>query len=379
MKVIVISGKAQHGKDTAARYLKEALESDGYRVLITHYADLLKYICKSFFDWNGKKDEDGRSILQYVGTDIIRHKQPDYWVDFIVNILELFNDEWDYVLIPDCRFPNELYGITLPQFETTHLRVVRENFVSPLTPEQQQHESEIAMDNIKPDYCILNNGTLSDLRKNVVDWLVETNGLHQISLDEIVEDYPEKSLTILVDMDDTIENLLEAWVDYLNFKNGVDVSPEDINEWDITRAYPMLSEEQIFEPLYDHDFWYTVTPKEGAADVLQQLINDGHRVLIVTSSYLESLRSKMMSVLFNYFPFLCWDDVIVTAHKQLIKGDVMIDDGAHNLEGGDYAKLLMDAPHNKYYDAEANGMMRVHNWEEIYKVIEGLKNKHKEF
>lgn len=372
MKVIVISGKAQHGKDTTARYLKEALESDGYRVLITHYADLLKYICKSFFDWNGKKDEAGRSILQYVGTDIIRHKQPDYWVDFVVNILELFNDEWDYVLIPDCRFPNELYGIMLPQFETTHLRVVRDNFVSPLTPEQQQHESEVAMDDIVPDYYIHNDGTLSDLRKKVVDWLIEVNGLHQMSLRE-VEDVPAKRLTILVDMDDTIENLLEAWVDYLNFKNGVDVSPEDIDEWDITRVYPMLSKEQIFEPLYDHNFWYTVTPKEGAANVLRRLIDDGHRVLIVTSSYLESLRSKMMSVLFNYFPFIGWDDVIVTAHKQLIKGDVMIDDGVHNLEGGDYTKLLMDMPHNRYYDAEANGMVRVHNWEEIYNVIEGLK------
>ena len=45
MKVITISGKAQNGKDTTAGLLKAALEADGYKVLITHYADLLKYIC----------------------------------------------------------------------------------------------------------------------------------------------------------------------------------------------------------------------------------------------------------------------------------------------------------------------------------------------
>ena len=48
MKVITISGKAQNGKDTTAGLLKSALEADGYKVLITHYADLLKYICKQF-------------------------------------------------------------------------------------------------------------------------------------------------------------------------------------------------------------------------------------------------------------------------------------------------------------------------------------------
>ena len=40
MKVITISGKAQNGKDTTAGLLKAALEADGYKVLITHYADL---------------------------------------------------------------------------------------------------------------------------------------------------------------------------------------------------------------------------------------------------------------------------------------------------------------------------------------------------
>ena len=29
----------------------------------------------------------------------------------------------------------------------------------------------------------------------------------------------------------------------------------------------------------------------------------------------------------------------------------------------------MSAPHNKNYDAEANGMIRVDNWETIYKIV----------
>ena len=56
----------------------------------------------------------------------------------------------------------------------------------------------------------------------------------------------------------------------------------------------------------------------------------------------------------------------------MIRGDVLIDDGIHNLEGGDYVKILMTAPHNRNYDAEANGMIRVHNWEEIEEILSQL-------
>lgn len=173
MKVIAISGHAQNGKDTTANMLNEKLVAKGKRVLITHYADLLKYICKTFFDWDGKKDERGRHILQYVGTDVIRQKMPDYWVDFIVSILDLFGESWDYVLIPDSRFPNEIEKLRTCGFDVTHLRVIRPNFISPLTEEQQKHPSETALDNTEPDYFIVNDGTLDDLSALINKYMEE--------------------------------------------------------------------------------------------------------------------------------------------------------------------------------------------------------------
>lgn len=173
MNVICISGKAQHGKDTAAGILKECLEERGDKVLVTHYADLLKYICRTYFGWDGNKDEHGRQILQYVGTDVIRKKAPDYWVDFIAGFLELFNDEWDWVLIPDTRFQNEV-DVMRERFGAMHLRVVRPNFISSLTKEQQNHPSEIALDDYFPDYYIENSGDLEQLRETVNTWIKET-------------------------------------------------------------------------------------------------------------------------------------------------------------------------------------------------------------
>ena len=173
MKVILISGKAQNGKDTVAGFLQKTLANDGKRVFVTHYADLLKYICTNYFGWDGNKDENGRRILQYVGTDVVRKQNPTLWVDFVAMMLKYFHENWEYVIIPDCRFPNEVTTMVEKGFDTVHLRVVRNNFKSPLTEEQQQHPSEIALDNVEPDYFIYNDGTLGELEENIIKWIKE--------------------------------------------------------------------------------------------------------------------------------------------------------------------------------------------------------------
>lgn len=178
-----------------------------------------------------------------------------------------------------------------------------------------------------------------------------------------------KRLTVLVDMDDTIEDLLGAWVSALNQQYGLEVNKDSVTDWDVTKAFPKLTKPQVFAPLYSEGFWKTVKPIDGAADALQRLINDGHTLYVVTSSFHENLSAKMTNVLFKYFPFFRWEDVIITDHKQLVKGDVLVDDGVHNLEGGDYLKILMDAPHNRGYDAEAGGMYRADDWNEVYELI----------
>lgn len=172
-KVILISGHAQNGKDTAARAIKEAMESKGRRVLIAHFADLVKYTCKTFFGWNGEKDDYGRTLLQRVGTDLVRSSDPDFWVKFIVNMLTFFKSEWDYVIIPDTRFPNEISGLEKAGFKVKHIRVVRYPFDNGLTDTQKTHPSETALDTVVPDEILLNNGDLNRFIERVKILTVE--------------------------------------------------------------------------------------------------------------------------------------------------------------------------------------------------------------
>ena len=169
-------------------------------------------------------------------------------------------------------------------------------------------------------------------------------------------------MTVMIDMDDTIVNSTARWVDYANARYGTSVRYDDLREWNVALAFPMLTKEQIYALLYEEDFWRSITPLPGAAETLAALKEAGHRVLIVTNSHYVCLQVKMEEVLFRYFPFLTWDDVILTADKRLVRGDVLIDDGVQNLVGGGYEKILFTQPHNRAFDAAAAGMTRVDDW-----------------
>lgn len=182
MRVYCISGKARHGKDTVGKFIQEAISERGLisrDALLIHNADLLKFICEKFFGWDGKKDERGRSLLQTVGTDVVRKKNPDFWVDFLINVIKLFDpDMWTDVIIPDCRFPNEIrrWKEEYSYFDVVHIRVERpECAPDQLTAEQMRHSSETALDGYPADHVIVNDGTPEDLRAKVYKILEERN------------------------------------------------------------------------------------------------------------------------------------------------------------------------------------------------------------
>lgn len=179
-------------------------------------------------------------------------------------------------------------------------------------------------------------------------------------------------MTILIDIDDTISNLCESWCEWLNSMYGTNVRAEDITEWDISSFFPSLTKEEVFEPLHTDSFWETVKPKEDAVTYVKKLFYEGYDVYFCTSTDYRNVRIKYETIVARYFPYINWKKVIVAYDKQMIKADFLVDDGVHNLIGGDYTKILMTAPHNRSYDTRSEGMFRADNWEEVYNIITTL-------
>lgn len=182
-----------------------------------------------------------------------------------------------------------------------------------------------------------------------------------------------KNITILVDIDDTIEDLLGAWCKWLNehYQTGVDV--KDVSDWDMHLAFPTLTTDQIYEPLCMEEFWETVQPREDAMVYLKQLYDSGYSIYLCTSTSYENVKPKYETIIQKYFPYIDWDHIIITSNKTMLKGDIMIDDGVHNLLGGDYLKILMSSPHNMWFDADKYEVSRVYKWCEIIAIINTYK------
>lgn len=110
--------------------------------------------------------------------------------------------------------------------------------------------------------------------------------------------------TILIDLDDTLEDLLGCWVHKLNEEHNLNVDPKDINDWDIGQFFPSLTRYQVFEPLFNGDFWDSVKPKENAVKYVKKLKDDGYRIFICTNTnYKTSQRQDGKSII-QIFRFL---------------------------------------------------------------------------
>lgn len=196
-KILAISGHAGSGKDTVGQMFYNQLEADGYSTLLIHYGDLVKFIAATCFEWDGIKDEKGRSLLQHIGTDVVREMDSNYWVDFLISICKFFPQCWDYLVIPDFRYPNELTRFQEEGFETVHIHYDRdrESFCDGLTSAQREHSSENSLKDYKADFIINGNQSLGRVRDDVTDVVMQIVGWRGIPADKLglVNEFPSNA------------------------------------------------------------------------------------------------------------------------------------------------------------------------------------------
>lgn len=153
MKIILISGKAEAGKTTAANIIKYYLCGIGKRAAIVPYGQYVKDTAKMIFGWDGQKDENGRQLLQWWGTDVVRKKNENFWVNTVMRLAAVLDGEIDYLIIDDCRFPNEI-DLWKDEYGYLTLRIERPGHENALNDEQRKHPSETALDNYEFDVTI---------------------------------------------------------------------------------------------------------------------------------------------------------------------------------------------------------------------------------
>jgi hypothetical protein len=178
--VILLSGKAEHGKTATAERIIHRLNGQ-YKLVKIGFADPLKFIATKYFYWDGKKDMAGRQLLQQLGTNVIRESFPDYFAISGLNLVRAFSTLFDIAIFDDCRFENEVDTFSDGEIKTIKVRVTRvasKNgvlFENKLTPEQRQHPSETDLDQYPFDYYLTaldNEQALDKKVDKLIQWFL---------------------------------------------------------------------------------------------------------------------------------------------------------------------------------------------------------------
>jgi len=168
-KIYVISGKARHGKDTTALAIKEIYEKENKKVINLAYGNYIKEYAKNISDWDGSDETKPRTLLQQLGTEIIRNKIDDkFFVKRLCNDIRVYSYFFDVITISDARFVDEIEEPKKLFNDVITIKVIRDGFESNLTKEELKHKTETALDDYNDyDFVIHNDGTILELNEKV--------------------------------------------------------------------------------------------------------------------------------------------------------------------------------------------------------------------
>jgi len=152
--ILGFCGPIGSGKDEAATVAGEfGFNKAGFS---DHLKETCKFLTGHDYTLRETKDSEvlpgvtGRRVLEVIGTEAMRTLNPNFW---IYKVLEKSD-----IAICDVRFPNEVEAIQ--KAGGIVIKIIRDGC------QRTGHESD-NWEELKSDFCIINDGTLEDFKNEV--------------------------------------------------------------------------------------------------------------------------------------------------------------------------------------------------------------------
>ncbi len=183
---------------------------------------------------------------------------------------------------------------------------------------------------------------------------------------------------IIIDFDEVIcdNEFMQSFNEFFN----VDMKPSDFENYYIDASIEDPDTKRAFgEYLVQRNFYRGAKLKEGAAAVIEKL-SKKHDVYICTAYYMDYVRELCGKVIEQKYAFVAREmpnfnmkKILFTNSKNVVVGDIIIDDNLNNLlTNKSPQKLLFTSENNaRYTEAElrAKNVQRVNGWQEIEKLL----------
>lgn len=172
---------------------------------------------------------------------------------------------------------------------------------------------------------------------------------------------------VLFDFDDVVVDCLGGLIDEWNKQHGTFFKREDVDRWDIDAC---LGEgaHQIF---FQKGFFENLEEKNNAVAIIQRLIESTkYDIYIVTACQSVQEIEEKIHWLEKHIPHFNLNRFIACKEKFMIRGDVIVDDRASNLDScRKYMDcILYDMPHNSM----SKKYVRIHSLAEVTEILDQL-------
>ena len=147
MKLFLICGKAESGKNTFAELLKKEYENNGQKVcLLRITAPLYNYV-RDYFGWDGKDSTKPRKMLQELGIEVIKEKlgMRFFLLDRLSDDIKILSNYFDVGIITDGRLIDEFNYLKELYPDMQIIRIYRDE-ENKLTEEEKKHITETDLD-----------------------------------------------------------------------------------------------------------------------------------------------------------------------------------------------------------------------------------------
>ena len=186
-----------------------------------------------------------------------------------------------------------------------------------------------------------------------------------------------KCKTILCDVDEVINNLVEKILVEYNKQYNDSLTLNDITDWEV-KKFIKPECENIFTEFGTDEFLSSLELQPKAKEVIGKLMAK-YNFYFVTSTYPDHVRVKDEWLKRN-IPQYDSGMLVVCRDKHLVHGDILIDDCIGNFTL-DHTKdspvkynFIFDKPWNRSVQEDNTKNFRVHGWDEIYELIDKLED-----
>lgn len=187
-------------------------------------------------------------------------------------------------------------------------------------------------------------------------------------------------MIIAVDFDNILNNLTEKTIEFYNSHNGKDIKMSDITSYNFHDCVDKEDADGIIKLFKSKALWDSLSPLAGARESLRKLIDDGHRVYIVTATATENFSWKIQ-FLKKYFSFFNIDNVIRMMDKSLLRCDILIEDCLDQLIKHKLChRVCLDYTWNQNENKDfVYDIYRCKDWNEILEAVNKIEEEMKKY